>query len=418
MLGFLAADEPPIAGNFGFKDVWEGLLWVQANIASFGGDPAQVHISGLSGGAHVVHQLLHHAARTGQAPFVTATLQSNAILTDPLTPAERREQFDELCGVLGISLEGADARTKALSILKDRSLTPTSALIAAVEKMGAASTFRGVVEDGWLDADQMGFQASGGLARGLAAAGVRAVILGDVRDEAHFYAGAHVCRRPEDLLPNVARYYPMEIAQRLLASYPPMPESAGPSKSTIAGIASTPLDSPSVVEAPASSPLETKDGASASAPDADADVEATRAASQARLGRVLADGQVYLPVRLLARDLSSAGLPVVRYTIERVVRALNTNGSVSHGSDLPIQHLRLSAMEPEEVKAALEWHAAVRAAVEPALCGDGSQFVQRSEDQVLLMDERGTAWRHDWRWERLRDAERAVRPEGRALAHM
>lgn len=344
--------------------MWAGLEWVQTHIASFGGDPAQVHLSGLSGGAHVVHQLLHHAARVGRAPFVTATLQSNAILTDPLSREERRGQFHELCAALDLDSESPDI----LTTLRDRARVPTTALIAAVEGMGVESTFRGVVGD-WVDADQMAFQASGALARGLAAAGVRAVILGDVRDEAHFYAGCHPCNTPSELLPNVARYYPLPTARALLASYPPLSDISAP-------------------------------------------------ACQERLGRVLADGQVYLPVRLLARDLAAAGLPVVRYAIETVVRALGTNGSVTHASDLPIQHLRMSAMDGEETRRALEWHALVRAAVEPALHGDGSAFAQRSEDQVLLMDERGTAWRHDWRWDTLRAAEAAVRPEGRALAHM
>lgn len=35
--GFLACDEPRVDGNFGFKDQWLALEWVQANIPSFGG---------------------------------------------------------------------------------------------------------------------------------------------------------------------------------------------------------------------------------------------------------------------------------------------------------------------------------------------------------------------------------------------
>lgn len=367
-LGFLASAQPAIDGNYGFKDVWTGLEWVRANISAFGGDLSQVHLSGLSGGAHIVHQLLHHAARLAPrtAPFVTATLQSNAILTDPLTAVERRGQFAELCCALDLNPESPGV----IETLRNREQIPTAKLIAAVEGLGTESTFRGVVgHDGWVEADQMAYQASGALARGLASAGVRAVIVGDVRDEAHFYAGCHSCPTPDDLLPNVARYYPLEIAEALLASYPPLTDTS------VSGC-------------------------------------------QERLGRVLADGQVYLPVRLLARDLSAAGLPVVRYAIETVVRGLGTNGSVTHASDLPIQHLRLSAMDEGEARRALEWHSLIRKAVEDALEGDGSAFVQRPEDVVLLMDERGTKWRHDWRWDTLRAAEAAVRPEGKALAHM
>ncbi|KLT38952.1 alpha/beta-hydrolase [Cutaneotrichosporon oleaginosum] len=362
-LGFLAA--PELQGNWGFMDVWAGLEWVQANISAFGGDPAQVHLSGLSGGAHIVHQLLHRAARGGRAPFVTATLQSNAILTDPLSRHERAAQFAHLCAALGV--DSAD-ETRAVDALRDRARFPSAALIAAVEGMGVNSTFRGVA-DALHGRDQMAFQASGALARGLAAAGVRAVVLGDVRDEAFFYAQCHPCATPADLLPNVARYYPLPTAAALLAAYPSLDDTS-------------------------------------------------EAACQARLGRVLADGQVHLPVRLLARDLAAAGLPVVRYTIEMVVAALSTGGNVTHGSDMPIQHLRLSAMSEDEARLALEWHAAVRAAVQPALNGDGSGFVQHPEDQVLAMDEAGTSWRHDWRWETLRAVEAVVRPPPRTLAHM
>ena len=35
--GFLACDEPKVAGNFGFKDQWLALLWIKDNIAAFGG---------------------------------------------------------------------------------------------------------------------------------------------------------------------------------------------------------------------------------------------------------------------------------------------------------------------------------------------------------------------------------------------
>ena len=35
--GFLACDEPKIAGNFGFKDQWLALQWVKENIDAFGG---------------------------------------------------------------------------------------------------------------------------------------------------------------------------------------------------------------------------------------------------------------------------------------------------------------------------------------------------------------------------------------------
>ena len=36
-IGFLGAGHPDIKSNYGFKDVWLGLSWIQDNISAFGG---------------------------------------------------------------------------------------------------------------------------------------------------------------------------------------------------------------------------------------------------------------------------------------------------------------------------------------------------------------------------------------------
>jgi para-nitrobenzyl esterase len=61
VLGFLAhpgLDAEGASGNYGLQDEIAALRWVQANIASFGGDPDNVTVFGESAGAHAIGILL------------------------------------------------------------------------------------------------------------------------------------------------------------------------------------------------------------------------------------------------------------------------------------------------------------------------------------------------------------------------
>lgn len=49
-LGFMALEDAGIEGNMAIKDYVKALEWVQANIASFGGDASQVLLFGQSAG--------------------------------------------------------------------------------------------------------------------------------------------------------------------------------------------------------------------------------------------------------------------------------------------------------------------------------------------------------------------------------
>ena len=89
-LGFLAhpdlCREAPDgrAGNWALLDVLAALRWVQANIAAFGGDPAQVTLAGNSAGAALACHLM--AAPAARGLFARVIGQSSAGLCRPDGP--------------------------------------------------------------------------------------------------------------------------------------------------------------------------------------------------------------------------------------------------------------------------------------------------------------------------------------------
>lgn len=74
-LGFLAVPGTDIKGNYGIADQITALDWVIANIASFGGDPKRITISGESAGAGSVRTLLGSPQAIGK--FQGAVAMSN-----------------------------------------------------------------------------------------------------------------------------------------------------------------------------------------------------------------------------------------------------------------------------------------------------------------------------------------------------
>ncbi|KAI5119079.1 hypothetical protein M0805_005497 [Coniferiporia weirii] len=352
--GFLACDNPPIEGNFGFKDQWIALEWVKANISSFGGDPDNISLTGLSAGAHSVHQILHHASRLSEgqkAPFRNAFLQSNAIVLAPKTPSELREQFAALCTALSIN----PSDPSALATLQDPVKTPWQSITSAIttDKLGMHGTFRGCLDGAWLPAspEPMTWQRSGAFAAGLRSAGVHSVIIGDLRDEWYLYALAHPITCAADVRTNLLRYYPAERTDALLACYAPLPD------------------------------------------------DAPQAACFERFGRVLSDAQVHLPVRLLARDLVAAGFPVVRYEIRWTpARArAGAKGYVTHGTDRLLWCFRMPALEEDEVDIARAWLDVVDAELRKA--EEAGAAVRDVRDVLTLREDRTVGWDEDRRFD-------------------
>ncbi|TRM60952.1 Alpha/Beta hydrolase protein [Schizophyllum amplum] len=279
--GFLASDEPDLHGNYGFMDQYLALEWIRDNIEAFGGDPSDIRITGLSAGGHSVHQILHHVSHLPDgvlAPFQSAVLQSNAIMTIPKTPAELRAQYAALCSALDLDPASPDT----LPSLRDSARVPAERITHVIETDAVGTehgTYRGCLAPPWLPApsnatasdsmasDPMAWQRSGALARALRTKGVRSILLGDTADEWYLYSIAHPIAGPADIAPNLRRYYADDLVDRMMGLWRTLPEDA---------------------------------------PSEDA----------ARLfGEILCAGQVHVPVRLLHRDLVNADFPVVRYEV-------------------------------------------------------------------------------------------------------
>ena len=112
-LGFMThpqiiKEQPDFPANFGNLDQQYGLMWVQRNIANFGGDPKNVTIAGQSaGGGSVLSQIAYQG---NKGLFERGIIQSGIVksingswgLTKPCSleeAAKKGEEFFELLGV-------------------------------------------------------------------------------------------------------------------------------------------------------------------------------------------------------------------------------------------------------------------------------------------------------------------------------
>lgn len=112
-LGFLPSSVAQKAGllNLGLKDQQMLFVWVQKNAASFGGDPDNVTLMGLSAGSHSIgHQLISYAPAnkltSDPAPFHKIITESGApTARSVLAPTHplHEQQFQEFLGQCGLS---------------------------------------------------------------------------------------------------------------------------------------------------------------------------------------------------------------------------------------------------------------------------------------------------------------------------
>jgi para-nitrobenzyl esterase len=122
----LSAESPQgISGNWGVLDQVAALKWVKRNIASFGGDPANVTIAGQSAGGLSVMYLL--ASPEARGLFAKAIAQSAYMVTTPeLKQAKYGLPSAEQAGVaLAAALKKPDI--KALRAMDAEELSSASA---------------------------------------------------------------------------------------------------------------------------------------------------------------------------------------------------------------------------------------------------------------------------------------------------
>ncbi|KAE9401291.1 alpha/beta-hydrolase [Gymnopus androsaceus JB14] len=128
--------------NAGFLDQIQALRWIQANIASFGGNPAQVTINGQSAGGGSVE--LHLVAKNDQNLFSGAIGQSVYRPPTPL-PAQQQPLFAFYAEAAGC---GDGSVTEQLACLRTASISALArAQDAAAENAELAyNTFHPVVD--------------------------------------------------------------------------------------------------------------------------------------------------------------------------------------------------------------------------------------------------------------------------------
>jgi len=160
-------------GNAGQLDLVAALEWVRDNIASFGGDPANVTILGESGGGGKISTLLGMPAARGL--FRRAIIQSGS-LTHAGTAEEGTETARAILARLGLAPDQADALQKV----------PTEVLFEAVSPRPDAPPLGmhlGPVVDGVTLPVQPWEPAASPLAAGIP------LLIGYCKDEATLFVG-------------------------------------------------------------------------------------------------------------------------------------------------------------------------------------------------------------------------------------
>lgn len=302
VFGFLAGSalleeseaESPAAGNFGLWDQRLAIEWVKENIGRFGGDVNNITLAGRSAGAYSVEaQLLHdfRKPKTDEsAVFHRAFMCSNAIPAQPKHLKDVDVQFEELCSYFKIdpSLSG-NAKLEKLRGVGDKDLLESLAHLKN-------HTFRPITDDIFLHSGMYDYLQSKTFADEFLSRKFK-LLIGEVANEETLYSTYNSPKEPtlEALRLQISNYYAPELTDRILKEYK-LPDTK--------------------------------------------DLDEWKSC----FGRIISDGQVRAPSRVLVKGLISNGVPlkdIWRYKIAYRMSFITEDVApkwygVAHSMDKPI----------------------------------------------------------------------------------
>ncbi|KAF4552159.1 Carboxylesterase-like protein 2 [Elsinoe fawcettii] len=202
-------------GNFGLTDQQVALEWIQRYIASFGGDPTNVTISGESaGGMSVAHQVW--AAHP--VIFKRAMSMSGTTTTIPVWPLHRHEQrWRNLLAHFSIDPAADHALERLRQVPQDKLVEATCPIEGHM-----LTTGNPCYDDWFFDTPPLTSTIRS------PPAWLNSYMIGDVKDEAMIFRIALDDISYSDLHTTLSKHLPSALPEAMLALYDIIPSTSTP----------------------------------------------------------------------------------------------------------------------------------------------------------------------------------------------